>query len=280
MGIIKIDKRLTKKNNENTKFNMLYRNNKDDNFYDFFINSVVDYNSNHKNDGKFMPQIGTLFVHDIKSEDERYSDEYFNINEVMQLFNKKLFRHVKKDIDNRIDILYIKNRGTKEGYYLILSNKVNKRILNEFKDYQFKLDNYVKGKNRKQINPYLFDNYSSPNKLYEVISKTITSYINISRRDRINDKEMKNMKFFLIPNKEELNNFLSVLMKKYNYQILNCNFFRDKKGIELYSLYFKDEVLDNLDSISYKDIINKNKEKITFVQEDEYKKIAVKESFK
>ncbi|WRM43345.1 hypothetical protein [Staphylococcus phage LY01] len=272
MKYFKINEHLTKANTSELKLDMIKPYNEKLSSFDFFmefIRFILDYNSNHMDDSFYFADRELIVpVRILKNISTNKLNGKIKVNEVIQLYKNKLFRNIKNDIDNRIVVLYVEYDKS-FSFYILISKFFSKKFKKKYKGNLSDKHNsdYIKNE----------DKYSN-------IESLIKSYL------RYQDVLNINSEFLFIDDDISLENLISELMINEKYKILNYdfhNFSNIESNIENknlidsnFYLYNKEILLETLNGISFNDIINKDKEKITFIDEKEYKKLVIKESFK
>ncbi|BDE75793.1 hypothetical protein [Staphylococcus phage S6] len=258
MEYVMINKLLTKNDSSELKINMVKLYKEEEDFFNFFLNFIIEYNSYYIGNYKYFYSIDSLsdYNSDYQINGNPYVpfEEGIKVNEVIHIYKNKLFRNISKDIENRITVLYVEDKEDDISYYILISNYFNKKFKKEYKE-------------------------ELPDK-EKLLARLIV-------RSFLNEKILldSHSEFLVIKDKEKLNNLINNLMKNQKYKILNFDFLSNRE-LKYNGVIFNTNLYDNklilkyLKGIDYKDIINKDKEKITFINEKGYKKLALKESFK
>ncbi|QQO92695.1 hypothetical protein CPT_Madawaska_038 [Staphylococcus phage Madawaska] len=258
MEYVMINKLLTKNDSSELKLNMVKPYKKEEDFFNFFLNFIIEYNSYHIGNYKYFYSINSLsdYNSDYQINGNPYVpfEEGIKVNEVIHIYKNKLFRNISKDIENRIIVLYVEDKEDDISFYILTSNYFNRKFKKEYKE-------------------ELFDKE-------EILSRLIV-------KSFLNEKILldSHSEFLVIKDKEKLSNLITNLMKNQKYKILNFDFLSNSE-LKYSRILFNKNVYDNklvlkhLKGISYKDIIDKDKEKITFIDKEDYKHLVIKESFK
>ncbi|QPI17028.1 hypothetical protein [Staphylococcus phage vB_StaM_SA1] len=234
----------------------------EEDFFRNYIKFIIEYNTKHVSDSIYFKDRNTFLTVKICDEkfnndniviekDGSFSENAFRFNEVMQLYRSGFFTNVKSDVKKRIIVSNINIEG--QDYFILFTNTMDDTLYKRFK----------------------------PAEKTPLLEKVIQNYY-------ISEFTMMYKRYsFLIKGVNDLIEILEYMMKKRKYKILNYssgnreeNAYNFNFRFDMYPYEDKYEWLRKINGISYKDIINKDKEKISIIDHKSVKAIAIKEAFK